>query len=737
MKANLFRNRTPGAMAAALAALALVLAAPLAWAQATAKNAVESITFSSVQGGKILVKVGFKDNLAAIPQSFAVTNPARIAIDLPDTSNAMGKNQIDAGEGDLKSVSVVQTANRTRLVMNLTRNLTYTQAVEGRLLVVTIDGSQAPAASTPGSSPAAATVASVFAEAAPGTVRQNLRDVDFRRGNSGEGRVIVDLSSSSTGIDIRQQGRAILIDFINTSVPNNLIRRLDVADFATPVRFVDTFEQGGNARMVIEPRGIWEYSAYQTDTQFILEVKPVKEDPNKLVQSSNPGYAGEKLSLNFQNVEVRAVLQVIADFTGLNIITSDTVGGNLTLRLKDVPWDQALDIILQSKGLSKRKNGNVVLIAPTDELAAKEKLALEASSQISDLEPLRTESYALSYAKAEDLKKLLSDKDQKILSKRGSAALDERTNTLFVQDTGSRLEEARRLIQLLDVPVRQVMIEARIVIADDKWGRQLGARFGTQSAFNSGNRNYGVSGTLTDTVNPVSGNPPSRGSSSLVNPLVSTTNGSVNVPAQGAVPFGGQPEQLNVNLPVAGAAGQFALSILNLGSGNLVNIELSALEADNRGKVVSSPRVITADKKKAVISQGTEIPYQTAAASGATTIAFKPATLELSVTPRITPDDRVIMDLEVKKDSVGQVFSGIPSVDTKRVSTQVLCDNGDTIVLGGIFEQTTRTTVDKVPLLGDIPIMGFLFKRTVKQDDKTELLIFVTPKIVKETLTVR
>jgi type IV pilus assembly protein PilQ len=451
------------------------------------------------------------------------------------------------------------------------------------------------------------------------------------------------------------------------------------------------------------------------------------------VQSATPGYAGEKLSLNFQNVEVRAVLQVIADFTGLNIITSDTVGGNLTLRLKDVPWDQALDIILQAKGLSKRKNGNVILIAPTDELAAKEKLALEAQAAVSDLEPVRTESFALSYAKAEDLQKLLTNKDQKILSKRGTATIDERTNTLFVQDTGGRLEEARRLIQQLDVPVRQVLIEARIVIADDKWGRQLGARFGTQSAFNTSNYNVGVSGSLTDTVSPLSNNPISRGSTSLSSP-----NGAGFVNGLGgALPQGAQPEQLNVNLPVVGAAGQLALSILNLGSGNLVNVELSALEADNRGKVVSSPRVITADKKKAIISQGTEIPYLTAAASGATTVAFKPAVLELAVTPRITPDDRIIMDLEVKKDSVGQIFSGIPSVDTKKVNTQVLVDNGDTIVLGGIFEQTTRTTVDKVPLLGDLPVVGYLFKRTVKQDDKTELLIFVTPKIVKDALTVR
>ncbi len=735
MTSNSFRIRTSGALSAALTALVLAFAAPIAWAQGAAKNEVESISFSSIQGGKILVKVGMKEPLSALPQSFAVTNPARIAIDLPDTTSGLAKTQVEAGEGDLKSVSVVQTANRTRLVMNLARSLTYTAALDGKLLVVTIDGSQVPVSSAaPAASSVAGSAATVFAEAAPGAVRQNIRDVDFRRGNAGEGRVIVDLSSANTGIDIRQQGRSILIDFINSSVPKNLVRRLDVGDFGTPVRYVDTFEQGGNARMVIEPRGIWEYSAYQTDTQFILEVKPVKEDPNKLVQSSTPGYAGEKLSLNFQNVEVRAVLQVIADFTGLNIITSDTVGGNLTLRLKDVPWDQALDIILQSKGLSKRKNGNVVLIAPTDELAAKEKLALEANAQISDLEPVRTESFALSYAKAEDLKKLLSDKDQKILSKRGSASVDERTNTLFVQDSGARLEEARRLIQQLDVPVRQVMIEARIVIADDKWGRQLGARFGTQSAFGSGNRNYGVSGNLVDTVQPLSNNPLSRGSASLTTPGGTQT---FDRGPQGNVPAGSQPEQLNVNLPVVGAAGSLALSILNLGSGNLVNIELSALEADNRGKVVSSPRVITADKKKAVISQGTEIPYQTAAASGATTIAFKPAVLELAVTPRITPDDRIIMDLEVRKDSVGQIFANIPSIDTKKVTTQVLCDNGDTIVLGGIFEQTTRTTIEKVPLLGDVPIIGNLFKRTVKQDDKTELLIFVTPKIVKDSLTVR
>jgi len=725
----MLRKRPHGNIAIeAITALALALCAPLALAQDAARNAIEAINFSSQQGGKVIVKVTLKEPLAGAPQGFAVTNPPRIALDFPETANALGRTQIEAGEGDLKSISVVQTANRTRLVMNLARNLAYTTAVEGKLVVVTIDSGNAPALA-PGTSQSTGPTAR-FAEPAPGTTaRQNLRDVDFRRGNSGEGRVVVDLSSPNTGIDIRQQGRQVIVDFINTGAPKNLVRRLDVADFGTPIKFVDLFEQGGNARLVVEPRGLWEYSAYQTDTQFILEVKPIKEDPNKLIQGSNPGYSGEKLSLNFQNVEVRAVLQVIADFTGLNIITSDTVGGNLTLRLKDVPWDQALDIILQSKGLSKRKNGNVVLIAPTDELAAKEKLLLESSNQISELEPLRTESYALSYAKAEDLRKLLSDKDQKILSKRGNANMDERTNTLFVQDVPIRLEEVRKLVAQLDVAVRQVMIEARIVIADDKWGRSLGARFGFQGGFNRGNTNLGTSGTPFNTTTSIGGaNQISPGSSNL---------------AQGTLsPQGAQPEQMNVNLPVAGAAGQLALTFFNLGSGNLVNLELSALEADNRGKVISNPRVITADKKRAVISQGTEIPYQTSSASGATTVTFKPAVLELAVTPRITPDDKIILDLEVRKDNVGALVNAgsagtIPSIDTKRVTTQVLVDNGETAVLGGIFEQTTRTSTDKVPLLGDIPVFGYLFKRTTKVDDKTELLIFITPKIIKEGVALR
>jgi len=691
-----------------------LLVSVAAYSQDAGRNLLESINTTAQQGGKIVIRANFKAPLLAVPASFTVTNPARIALDLPNTTNGLGKSTIEVGEGSVRSVSVVEVANRTRMVVNLSQSLNYVASLDGNALVLTIDSAlQSVLKESPQSAK--------FAEPTQlaGMRRQSIRDVDFRRGSNGEGRIVVDLSSANTGIDIRQQGKTVIVDFINTSVPRNLIRRLDVLDFATPVSTVDVLDQGGNARMVIEPKGNWEYSAYQTDTQFIVEVKPIKEDPNKLVQGT--GYNGEKLTLNFQAVEVRALLQVIADFTGLNIVASDTVGGNLTLRLKDVPWDQALDIILQAKNLAKRKNGNVVLIAPADELATKDKLALEAMQQIGELEPTRTESFVLAYAKAADVKLLLSDKDQKILSKRGNASVDARTNTLFVQDAPSRLEEVRRLISQLDVPVKQVMIESRIVIADDKFSRELGARFGIGAGLSSNGRNVGISSNLGSISN-----------ASTTGPV-----GSGGI-ARGALPDGA----LNVNLPVAGAAGALGLTFLNLGNGNVVNLELSALEADNRGKVVSSPRVITADKRKATITQGTEIPYLTQAASGGLTISFKAAILSLEVTPQITPDDRIIMDIEIRKDSVGQLVAvatlgTVPSIDTKFLKTQIVVDNGDTAVLGGVFEQLSRTDVTKVPFLGDLPFVGNLFKTTRKQEDKTELLIFITPRIIKDQLTIR
>jgi type IV pilus assembly protein PilQ len=516
----------------------------------------------------------------------------------------------------------------------------------------------------------------------------------------------------------------LIVDFANTALPKNLERRLDVIDFATPVQTIDAFAQGGGSRILIEPKGLWEHSAYQTDNRFIVEIKPILEDPTKLIQGSRVGYTGEKLSLNFQNVEVRAVLQVIADFTGFNFITSDTVGGNLTLRLKDVPWDQALDIILQTKGLDMRKNGNVVWIAPRDELATKEKLALEAQAQISDIEPVRTESFQLNYQKADAFQKILADKDQRILSKRGSAVIDPRTNTLFVQDTPSRLEQVRALVRKIDVAVRQVMIEARIVEASDTFTRNLGARLGM---FDRATATGPAGNTVLNSDNRV------------------TAGGSLDatgfLTSQIATPIPTFAQTLGVNLPATGINGRnpgvFSLILFNSALSKFLNLEVTALQADGKGKIISSPRVITADQVEATIEQGTEIPYQQATSSGATSVAFKKATLSLKVKPQITPDDNIIMDLNVHKDSVGTVTTAGPSIDTKQITTNVLVQNGGTVVIGGIYTQTQNDQTSKVPVFGDLPYVGFLFRTNSKQDDRNELLIFVSPRIMKSTVSLR
>ena len=712
---------------AAIAAVASLLLFGVGQALAQAANSIENLAVSKGSSGRTIVRFTLKGPLPNPPAGFAINNPPRIALDFPDTGNGTGRSAQEVGDPALRSVNIVQAGNRTRVVFNLNKPQSFETQVEGNTVVVTLSETAAVAAAAP--------TVSRFAEARPGEATHALRDIDFRRGRNGEGRIIVDLSDTTTGIDIRQQGKTLIVDFIKTSLPRNLERRLDVGDFATPVMTIDTFEQAGNTRMVIEPKGLWEHSAYQTDNRFIVEVKPIQEDPNRLTQGSRAGYKGEKLSLNFQNVEVRAVLQVIADFTGLNIITSDTVTGSLTLRLKDIPWDQALDIIMQTKGLDMRKNGNVVLIAPREELAVKEKQQLESLQQINDLEPLQTEMFQLNYQKADAIKALLSDKEGKFLSKRGTAVVDARTNILFVQDTGGRLEEVRRLIRQIDVTVRQVVIESRIVIADDKFGRQLGVRFGMQTGFTL-NRRYagGIGGTLN------------------TQPVVSTAGGTTTTRdtrtqtpfelASGLASAGySDSPQLNVNLPVTNPAGQLALTLINLGSGNLINLELSALEADSRGKVVSSPRVVTADNQKASIEQGTEIPYVTPGTGNSpATVQFKKAVLRLDVTPQITPDNRIIMTVEIRKDSVGQfvpVAGGgfVPAIDTKNVTTQIAVNNGDTAVIAGIYEETLNNDVTKVPFLGDLPYLGYLFKTTNKNIEKTELLIFLTPRIVKESVT--
>jgi type IV pilus assembly protein PilQ len=682
-------------------------AAGLALAQT---NSIESFEVTQ-QAGKTVVRITTKEPLRSVPPNFTVASPARIAFDFANTVNALGRASQDIAQGELRSMNLVQGADRTRLVLNLRRPVAHETTLEGNALLVTLAG--------PAVAQAAGAPPAVFAEGRSDAKHQ-IRDIDFRRGSAGEGRVVVDLSDTTTGIDIRQQGQNLIVEFLKTALPDNLRRRLDVVDFATPVNSVSAFQQGDNVRMVIEPRGQWEHNAYQSDTQFVVEVKPVVADPSRVSQKGR--YTGEKLSLNFQNVEVRAVLNVIADFTDLNIITSDTVTGNITLRLKDVPWDQALEIILQTRGLDSRRAGNVIWIAPRDELATREKLALEAANQITDLEQTRTESFQMNYQKAADVQKLLSDPAQRILSKRGSAVVDARTNTLFVQDVPSRLEEVRRLIAKIDVAVRQVMIEARIVEANDAFSKSLGARLGLIELGPSGRSPLGSrTGVRANAGSEIEN----------VGQAMGVVEGDPVINERG----------LNTNLPATGfnsfPAGQFAFILFNSGLSRFLSLELSALEADGRGKIIASPRVLTADQVEAVIEQGTELPYQQATSSGATSVSFRKAVLSLKVKPQITPDGNIIMTLDVNKDQVGVTTPAGVQINTKHVKTEVLVENGGTVVIGGIYEQNDRTDVTKVPFFGDIPVLGFFFRNNTTTSNKTELLVFITPRIVNERLTIR
>jgi type IV pilus assembly protein PilQ len=691
-----------------------VLGTGLALAQAG--NSIEAFDVAQ-QGGNVVIRIATKEPLKAVPPSFTVANPARIVFDFPNTTNGLGRNAQDVGQGELRSMNLVQGSDRTRMVLNLRRSVAHEVALDGKNIVVTLSGATAAAAGPAGQ-------VAHFAEG-KADAKHAIREVDFRRGSAGEGRVVIDLTDTTTGIDIRQQGQNIVIEFLKTSLPENLRRRLDVIDFATPVQTVSAFQQGENVRIVIEAKGQWEHNAYQSDTQFVVEVKAATQDPSRLSQRGR--YSGEKLSLNFQNVEVRAVLNVIADFTDLNIITSDTVGGSITLRLKDVPWDQALDIILQTRGLDMRKSGNVIQIAPREELATREKLALEAQTQINELEQTRTESFQMNYQKAADVQKLLTDASQRMLSKRGSAVVDARTNTLFVQDTPSRLVEVRKLIAKIDVPVRQVMIEARIVEADENFSKNLGAKLGYNRLDTNG-RQVPLTGDGRRAPRYAVG-------STLGTVDTNTVGGVQNI--SGALTNGG----LMSNLPAAGVGGfspgVFSFILFNSALTQFLNMEISALEADGKGKTISSPRVLTADGVEALIEQGQEIPYQQATSSGATSVSFRKATLSLKVKPQITPDGNIIMTLDVNKDEPGAVTPGGVAINTKHVKTEVLVENGGTVVIGGIFEQRDRTDVTRVPFFGDLPYIGFLFKNNNTSTSKNELLVFLTPRIVHERLTVR
>lgn len=672
-----------------VAAVILACASLVPLTTAAAPEAATTMSKIAVHEGRTGAELRFalSTALPEVPKVFSMSNPSRIVFDIPGVINGTGLRKHVVNQGGILDVQVIQAQGVSRVVVQVKEILTHSLKLDGRELVLSVG------------EVAVAPVVKTFATGANGS--HALAGVDFRRGPGGEGRVVIDLSDDNAGIDIRQQGSSIVVDFKGADVAERLLRRMNVTDFGTPVKNVTLSRQGGGVRMLIEPQGLWEYNAYQTDSRFVLEVRPVKYDPNKLAQGESIGYKGERMSLNFQNVDVRNLLSVIADFTKLNIVSSDSVSGNMTIRLQDVPWDQALDVILQSRGLDMRKSGNVIWVGPAEEIAKREKDKIDLVAQSAGSEPLRTESFQLNYTRAEDVAPLLSNDKQKILSVRGSVVIDARTNQIFVQDNNSKLEDVAKMIKKIDIPVRQVMIEARIVEAGDKFSRALGARLGfTQPSSAS------LFGGPTK-INFGNGNP---------------SNNLSNLPAPA--------------LDTGAAAANFAVSLLNGAGTSFLSLELSALEADGRGKIVSSPSIVTSDKETALIEQGTELPYAEASSSGAATIAFKKANLRLEVTPQITPDGNVIMSVDINKDAPGApTISGL-SIDTKHIKTKVLVENGGTIVIGGIFVQEERNDVNKVPFLGDLPGVGNLFKNTVKKDSKTELMIFLTPRILDARLGV-
>ncbi len=667
-------------------------------------NSIQSLSVSTAAGGTLIIKVVLKSALANPPAGFSINTPPRIAFDFPNTANGLGKSTQEFGEGDLRSANIVQAGNRTRLVVNLSEMLSYDTRIDGNTLLITLQGKTQDTSALLGN--ALTPLATRFAEAKPSSQKHSLRDVDFHRGKNGEGRIQVDLSDANVGIDIKQQGKSLIVDFLKTGLPQNLQRKLDVTDFGTPVEGIDTFVDGDNVRMVIQPKGDWEQAAYQTDSKFIVEIKPVEEDPNKLVKGNQIGYAGEKLTLNFQKIGVREALYVISDFINsnnipMNMVISDSVTGDLTLRLKDVPWDQALDIILKSKDLDMRKNGNVIQIAPREELAAKEKLALTANQDISELETLHTESFRLSYSKGNDVAVILRGVvvpgvgTSGVLSKRGSVVVDQRTNTLFVKDTPTNLEEVRKMVGKIDIPVRQVMIEARFVNAQTSFSQSLGGKLSTTWP------------------TPTAGNPASTGIQTQLSPA-------------------------NLSVPPITGYGGLSLALFNASATKILNLEIDAAEDDGSNKNIASPRVMTADSTEATISTGVQIPYTTVTVAGATpTTTFAQANLSLDVTPQITPDDHINMKVVIDNDTQGAMTSAGPIIDTNKITTQALVENGGTVVIGGIYTLDATDATSKVPLLGDVPVLGWLFKTNTRTEAKKELLIFITPKILKDTLNLR
>lgn len=678
----------------------------LAWAQS---RTLEDISYSALPGDRVEIKLNLSQPVTEEPMNFTINNPARLALDFPDTSLNLDKKTVDVGVGMLQSIAAVEASGRTRVVLNLIQSVPYELQTQGNSVIVRLEGSSKSAPERA----ASAMPGSKAGDPAKSAAEARIDNFDFRRGEEGEGRIVINLSDPSVGVDMTKQGDKVIVDFLNTNLPKEFDRRFNVIDFATPVKEIDIHPRGSGTRMEISTTtSDYEHLAYQADDVFTVELKPLTEAEKEEKKKDEFGYTGERLSLNFQDIEVRAVLQLIADFTGLNMVASDSVGGNVTLRLKNVPWDQALDIILKSKGLGMRKTGNVIMVAPQEEIAAREKLELEAEKQLEDLEPLQTEFLQVNYAKASELAALVKAESNNLLSERGNVTVDERTNTLIVQDTASSLQAIREMVAKLDVPVRQVLIESRIVNADESFAKDLGVKFGYS-------RNTTGTGGASST----------------------DTFGVVGGKLDGDTDFGGgtafttdDEENFIVDLPVTDPSAALGLAIGKIGS-YLLQLELSAALAEGRGEDIASPRVITANQREALIESGVEIPYQEASSSGATSVSFKKAVLSLRVTPQITPDDRILLDLQVNQDTRGSPeVLGVPPINTRSVATQVLVDNGETVVLGGIYTQSDQQQEDRVPFFGDLPYLGFLFKSTSVESSRTELLIFVTPKIMSESV---
>jgi len=699
---------------------ALFSAATSAQPQEGAGRQLEAIDVQSLPGQLLELRLRLNDTPPE-PLSFTIDDPARIALDLPGTALGLEARRQDVNLGPLSTILTAEANGRTRVVLNMTLMVPYDTRVVGDSIYVTL-GQQASASAAPAFAAEPATVGAA-ASSQPGTVSARaINNIDFRRGPDGAGQILVELSDPRTTVDVRQEGGRIIVDFQDTALPGEFMRRLDVSDFATPVATVDALRANDDARLVVAADSEYDQVAYQSDNLFTLELKPPVEAEEPIgIYNENREYTGERLTLNFQDIETRAVLQLLADTSGLNIVVSDTVQGNVTLRLQNVPWDQALDILMTTKGLDMRRNGSVIIVAPAEEIAAREQAEFEALLELETLEPLRSEFMQVNYAKAADLADLIGGSGQNpLISDRGSVAIDERTNTLLVQDVPDRLVDIRRLVATLDIPVRQVLIESRIVIVNDDYSRDLGVRLGATI----------VKDNSSDGLISITGS--GAGSDVIVG---SGLDNLVNTGTPFPVAVPPIDQRFNVNLPVANPAGQFALAILD--SDYLVDLELTAIQAEGNGQIISTPRIITANQKEARIEQGVEIPYQESSSSGATTTQFKEAVLSLLVTPQVTPDDRIIMDLLVTKDSVGELVSSatggfVPSIDTRSVVTQVLVNDGETVVLGGIYETETRETTNKVPVLGDIPGLGYLFRSKAMVNNKAELLIFVTPKILRE-----